>query len=33
MVDLQGPWIDTNPGQEMRTRDKETVCFAGLAKG
>ena len=33
MADEQGPWIYTNPVQEMRTGDKETVCFAGLAKG
>ena len=33
MADEQGPWTDTNPGPKMRTGDKETVCFAGLAKG
>ena len=30
----QGPWIDKNPGpRNADWRQKETVCFAGLAKG
>ena len=33
MADEQEPWIDTNTDLKMRTGDKETVCFACLAKG